>query len=141
MTDALNGAAKRAESQGRVAKPSRFAALALLAGIACTALSGISCALPDIRVDTPVFSGLANGAYRGSYDGGMVKAEVEVTIDGGAIAGIEILRHDCGTGKPAERIVSDVVAAQSLDVDVVSGATHSSKVILKAIETALTQAL
>lgn len=96
-----------------------------------------SCALPDIRVTTPPFSGLPDGACRGYYDGGMVKAEVEVTIAGGAMTDIRILRHDCGKGKPAEAIVDDVVAAQSLDVDAVAGATYSSKVILKAIELAL----
>jgi len=43
-------------------------------------------------------------------------------------------------GKPAEAIVDSVVAAQSLQVDIVSGATLSSKCILKAIEVALESA-
>ncbi|HOZ73435.1 MAG TPA: FMN-binding protein [Spirochaetales bacterium] len=97
-----------------------------------------SCALPDIRVTTPPFSGLPDGAYRGYYDGGIVKAEVEATLAGGSLTAVTILRHDCGKGRPAEAIVDEVVAAQSLDVDVVAGATYSSKVILKAIEIALT---
>lgn len=100
-----------------------------------------SCSMPEIRVATPVFSGLADGAYEGFYDGGIVKAEVEVTIAGGTMTAIRILRHDCGTGKPAEAIVDDIVTTQSLDVDVVSGSTYSSKVILKAVEIALTEAL
>jgi len=113
----------------------------LLAGcvLLATTLLG-SCAIPDIRVTTPAFAGLADGAYKGYYDGGMVKAEVEVTIAGGAMTAIGILRHDCGTGKPAEAIVEDIVAVQSLDVDVISGSTYSSRVILKAVEVALTEA-
>ncbi|MBU0927264.1 MAG: FMN-binding protein [Spirochaetes bacterium] len=97
--------------------------------------------MPDIPVTTPSFAGLADGAYKGFYDGGMVKAEVEVTIAGGSMTSVKILRHECGTGKPAEVIVDDVVAAQNLGVDAVSGSTYSSKVILKAIEVALTEGL
>ena len=40
-------------------------------------------------------------------------------------------------GNKAETIVDDVVDKQTLDVDTVSGATVSSKVILKSIENAL----
>ncbi|MBA7580983.1 hypothetical protein ES708_22882 [subsurface metagenome] len=53
------------------------------------------------------------------------------------IAGIELVKHRSGQGAPAEMIASKVVEAQTLEVDVVSGATYSSKVILKAIENAL----
>ena len=111
--------------------------LAVLAAM-LTALFLSSCALPDIRVITPGFNLLPDGAYQGRYDGGMVKASVEVTILTGIIRRIDILDHECGLGKPAEAIVNDVVAAQSLDVDAVAGATYSSMVILKAIEMALT---
>jgi len=114
----------------------------LLAGVTLMAVNALaSCTMPEIRVTTPTFAELADGTYKGYYDGGLVKAEVEVTIASGAISAVTILKHDCGTGKPAEAIVDDVVAAQSLDVDAVSGSTHSSKVILKAIEVALTEAL
>jgi len=96
--------------------------------------------MPEIRISTPAFAGLADGSYKGFYDGGMVKAEVEVTIFGGSMTAVKILKHDCGTGKPAEAIVNDIVTAQSLDIDVISGSSYSSKVILKAVEVALTGA-
>ncbi len=98
-----------------------------------------SCASSDIDVQTPNFTGLPDGAYTGSFDGGLVKATVNVAIAGGRIEKVTIVSHKCGKGKPAEVIVNDVVKRQSLDVDAVSGATRSSKVILKAIEVALTQ--
>ncbi len=111
----------------------------LIAGCMLMAMTALgSCTMPEIRVTTPAFAGLSDGAYKGFYDGGIVKAEVEVTIAGGAMTSISILRHECGTGMPAEAIVSDVIDAQNLDVDVVSGSSYSSKVILKAIEVALT---
>ena len=42
-----------------------------------------------------------------------------------------------GKGSQAEKIVNEVVNKQSLDVDLVSGATISSKVIIKSVENAL----
>ncbi len=96
-----------------------------------------SCVTKDIVVRTPDLSTVVDGEYRGFFDGGIVKAEVSVSISAGRIASVRILRHDCGRGKPAEVIVDSVVAAQSLEVDVISGASYSSKVILKAIEVAL----
>lgn len=53
------------------------------------------------------------------------------------ITNITILQHDNGLGSTAESIVNDVVQEQSLDIDAVSGATVSSKCILKAVENAI----
>lgn len=131
-----NSVAKTAGTASRAAIILTLSACAVLAAAALG-----SCAMPEIRVSTPSFAGLADGAYKGYYDGGMVKAEVAVTISGGAMTAVEILKHECGTGKPAEAIVEDVVVNQNLDVDVISGSTYSSKVILKAIEIALTDGL
>ncbi len=97
-----------------------------------------SCASQKIVVQTPDFALLADGTYRGSFDGGLVKATVEVTMAKGRIEKVTIVQHKCGLGKPAEVIVNDVVREQSLEVDAISGATRSSNVILKAIEVALT---
>ncbi|HUI69763.1 MAG TPA: FMN-binding protein [Spirochaetia bacterium] len=110
--------------------------LALAALLAAISLQ--SCASGKIDVKTPSFASLPDGTYRGSYDGGLVNATVDVTVASGRIEKVTIVSHRCGRGKPAEAIVDDVVKNQSLDVDVVSGATRSSKVILKAIEVALT---
>jgi uncharacterized protein with FMN-binding domain len=78
-----------------------------------------------------------DGTYTGSYSAFPVTAEVSVTVKDHVITGIELLKHDNGQGAPAEVIPGKVVEAQSLQVDTVSGATHSSLVILKAIENAL----
>jgi uncharacterized protein with FMN-binding domain len=55
----------------------------------------------------------------------------------GVIQNIDLIKHFNGRGEKAEVIIPKVVEAQSLKVDVVSGATASSKAILKAVETAL----
>jgi len=66
--------------------------------------------------------------------------ELTVTVAGGKITAIDIQRHDHGRGAAAEKITDRIIAEQSLQVDTISGATYSSKVILKAIEKALGQA-
>ncbi len=96
-----------------------------------------ACASRPIEVRTPDFSSIPDGTYRGTCAAGIVKATVDVTMAGGRIERVAIVSHRCGKGKPAEAIVDDVVAKQSLEIDAVSGATRSSKVILKAIEFAL----
>lgn len=82
-------------------------------------------------------SKIKDGSYIGECNAKFVEAKVRVNVKNGKITGIDLLEHRNGRGKPAEVIPQRVVAAQSLKVDTVSGATNSSKVILKAIENAL----
>lgn len=91
----------------------------------------------NITITDIDFSKVEDGTYIGSYEIMWVGAEVKVTVNNHKIEGIELLKHKNGRGTPAEIIPSKVVEAQSLEVDVVSGATSSSKVILKAIENAI----
>lgn len=78
-----------------------------------------------------------DGTYQGSCDASLVAADVNVTVKEHKITDITLLRHKNDKGQKAEVMPQKVVKAQSLKVDTVSGATNSSKVILKAIETAL----
>lgn len=82
-------------------------------------------------------SQIRDGIYAGEYKAFPIAVEVEVAIDDHRITGIEIKKHDNGKGASAETIIDKVIENQTLDVDVVTGATYSSKVILKAIENAL----
>ncbi|HEY5466440.1 MAG TPA: FMN-binding protein [Clostridia bacterium] len=90
--------------------------------------------LPVADVDV---TKLADGKYSGSFSAFPVSAEVIVTIANRKIADIDLVKHVTGQGQAAEILPEKVVEAQSLDVDSVSGASYSSKVILKAIEDAL----
>ena len=60
-------------------------------------------------------------------------------LEDGRIAAVQLVRHDHGLGSGAESLPRAVVESQSLELDAVSGATVSSKCILKAVETALRQ--
>ena len=85
-------------------------------------------------------TGIPDGSYDGSYSSFPVSAKVEVLISGGKITDIKLVEHNNGQGQAAEAIPASVVSLQSLSVDTVAGATYSSKVILKAIESALLSA-
>ena len=98
-------------------------------------------AISQLKIEDVDISGIADGVYKGSYETTLVKAQVEVTVKEHKITDIKLLKHDNGKGKAAESITEDVVKSGSLQVDSVSGATHSSKVILKAIENALKNAV
>lgn len=84
---------------------------------------------------------IPDGTYFGSYNAFPISVEVNVTVKDHEITEIEILKHSNGQGAAAETIIDDVLEAQSLDVDAVTGATYSSKVILLAIENALLSAI
>ena len=89
----------------------------------------------DIEVES-----LKAGTYIGEYSVPPVSAKVEVTIEDGRIDNIKLLDHGNGKGQPAEIIIDDIVSKQSLAVDSISGATYSSRVIVKAVEDAMIKA-
>jgi uncharacterized protein with FMN-binding domain len=91
--------------------------------------------IPDVDL-----SKTKDGVYSGSYKAFPVAADVEVTVNNKKITNIELKKHNNGQGSQAEIIPDKVIEAQTLEVDIVSGATYSSKVILKAIENALNNA-
>ena len=84
---------------------------------------------------------IEDGSYYGRYSTFPVSVEVKVTVTDHAITAIELIKHQHGQGKEAEVITGRVIEAQSLAVDLISGATFSSKVIIKAIEDALVNAV
>jgi uncharacterized protein with FMN-binding domain len=93
----------------------------------------------ETQITMSGIEGMDNGVYRGEYKINPVQVVVDVEIMNGNIKEIRIIEHICGLGKKAEKIIDEVVNSQSLQVDTVTGATVSSKVILKAIENALGQ--
>lgn len=92
-----------------------------------------------LEVETPDLARLEDGVYQGEWSIPPVTAGVEVTMEDGRIAAVQLVRHDHGLGSGAESLPRAVVESQSLELDAVSGATVSSKCILKAVETALRQ--
>ena len=87
---------------------------------------------------------LAANEYIGvgvSEIGGEIK--VKVTMDGDKIAKIEVLSHNetAGISDPAFKTLPDaIIAANSTQVDTVSGATKTSEALIAAVNDALAQA-
>lgn len=93
--------------------------------------------LKELPLEELNLDSVEDGTYEGAYTVLPVIVEVEVTVKDHTITDITILKHVNGQGKPAEAIIEDVIEAQSVKVDMISGSTYSSQVILRAIEKAL----
>lgn len=101
----------------------------------------IGCATAKI-VGGPIPSNiLKDGIYDGEAKDGPVKVLAKVTIQNQRITNIKLIEHRTWKGKPAENIIPDrIINKQSTRVDVVSGATVSSRAIMNAVEAAVRKA-
>ncbi len=91
----------------------------------------------NIPINNPDLTKVSSGEYEGEYSISPVSVKVKVIVGEEKYKKIDILKHENGLGKPGEEVVDKVLEHQSLDVDTISGATVSSKCILKAIENSL----
>ena len=83
---------------------------------------------------------LADGIYKGTGTGYAGEVTVAVTIKDKQITAIDILSSsdDVAFFNRAKAVIDRIIAGQTLDVDVVSGATFSSNGIISAVKNALT---
>lgn len=100
------------------------------------------CLLATLLVVPAVAEGMKPGTYSATAKGMFDGLTVEVTVSETAIEKIEVTAHqETAPGWPAlERIPAAIVAAQSIAVDAVAGATMSSNGVKAAVEAALTEA-
>lgn len=96
-------------------------------------------AAEDTQTATGSFE-LADGVYKGSATGFSGPVTVAVTIMDKKIISIDILSStdDDAFFNRAKGVIDRIIASQSFDVDVVSGATYSSNGIIGAVKNALT---
>lgn len=97
----------------------------------------------DAAEDTQTATGsfeLADGVYKSSATGFSGPVTVAVTIMDKKIISIDILSStdDEAFFNRAKGVIDRIIASQSFDVDVVSGATYSSNGIIGAVKNALT---
>ncbi|MDD4089260.1 MAG: FMN-binding protein [Tissierellia bacterium] len=93
--------------------------------------------LTALEIQDVDLSQIEDGYYEGSYNVFPIAVEVNVYVKNHEIIDIKILKHTNGQGGSAEKITEHIMKLQSLDVDAISGATYSSKIIIKAVENAL----
>jgi len=105
-------------------------------------LSSAGCQIAPLMGTPVVPEGLKDGVYEGEYRKGINKAIVKVIIADGRIAEIELVKHTASwIGKKANEIIPQrIVEQQSTQVDAISGATNSSRVIMNAVEKAIEKA-
>lgn len=84
-------------------------------------------------------SAYKDGTYTGSAQGYRGVVQVEVIVKGGKITSINILstKDDKGYWEDALGVIDSIIANQTTNVDVVSGATYSSNGIKDAVANAL----
>ena len=98
----------------------------------------LGCSLATIAGGPVEHAELNDGVYRGTDKHGPNKAVVEVEISDQKITRVEIIQHNAWRGKKANPIIPDeIIKHQSTDVDAVSGATNSSRVIMNATQNAI----
>lgn len=93
-----------------------------------------------VTVDKVDLSSVSDGVYHGKYTSGRWTNELDVTVKDHKIRDIKVVK-DVTFPKPewAQQLFNRVVEKQNTDVEVVSGATVTSKAYLKAVENAFKQ--
>lgn len=90
-----------------------------------------------------VFAGIAaisDGTYQGEGTGFRGTSSVSVTVENGAIVDITVESYEDDQEffvRAESSVISEILSAQSLDVQAVSGATFSSNGIIEAVANAL----
>ena len=90
----------------------------------------------NVEINNVDISKLADGTYSGQYSKGRWNSEVEVTVKDNKIEDIKLLSEPL-TPDVSKELSKEIIEKQKVKVDVVSGATVSSKAYLKSVENAL----
>ncbi|MFQ3621117.1 MAG: FMN-binding protein [Spirochaetales bacterium] len=79
----------------------------------------------------------SDGTYTGSFKDFLVAVDLEVKIEGGKIKEILVTHQSSGPGYQARETLDRILKAQTPKVEVVSGASGSSKALMIAVYRAL----
>lgn len=118
-------------------------AILALSLCACNSSTGGSSATSTSDSSTETSAKYTPGTYVGKAQGIRSEVEVSVTFDENSITNIEVTSH--GETKniadaAIEKVPAEILEAQSLDVDVVTSVTFTSRAIINAVEEAAKQA-
>jgi len=119
-------------------------ALAIAGGIGWSKISKEHRQIRSLPLNKVNFANLKDGTYKGSFEGGMYKwreNEIQVQVENGQVINIQVLQHKENQSKEfTDKLFNRVMKAQSLQVDIVTGATLTSKAYLQGVENALKKA-
>ncbi|KZE42213.1 FMN-binding protein [Microbacterium sp. T32] len=96
----------------------------------------------------PASSGLADGTYTGSAANTRYgPVQVQITVSGGVVTDVQVPVYPSENGRDQQInsralpvLVKETLAAQSADIDMVSGATYTSDGYLTSLQSALNEA-
>lgn len=123
----------------KVLKWTGIVILGLLIIMVVYSLFGMSQTL-GLTINNVDLSHVPDGVYNGSYDCYRWSCTVAVTVKDHRITSIEPMKIPQGRDALIQTLTKRILDRQTPEVDVVSGATASSKGFLKSVETALTNA-
>lgn len=89
-----------------------------------------------IEINSVDISKLEDGTYVGKYSKDRWTSEVEVSVKNKKIENIKVLSQPL-TPDVSSELSEKIIEKQNVNVDVISGATVSSKAYLKSVENAL----
>ena len=113
--------------------------LVLIVAMVLFAMVGLTEAL-NLKIGTVDMQTVADGQYVGSYENGRFSNTVTVTVKDHRITAIDSAKAEDSGVKTVRTLLDRVIEQQRPDVDVVAGATATSRSVLKAVENALTAA-
>jgi uncharacterized protein with FMN-binding domain len=94
----------------------------------------------QMKIQNVDFSDLQDGEYKGSFSYSGFEYIVKTTIENHTIINIEMLHNrESKHAKQAEGVLTEIIERQTPGVDAISGATTTSKAIMKAVENSLLQ--
>lgn len=103
-------------------------------------LSSYQKQVSDISYSSVSIGDIPDGEYIGECDVTYIYARVKVFVKDGTISQIQLLEHRTERGKPGEKVIDNILSSQEIDVDTITSATNSSRVIKKAVDNALATA-
>jgi uncharacterized protein with FMN-binding domain len=92
----------------------------------------------NMKISNIDLTKIDDGVYNGEYAYGHYTYKVEIQVNNHKITEISVVSGgESKQAKMAEGVTDRIISEQKIDVDVISGATTTSKAILKAVENAL----
>jgi uncharacterized protein with FMN-binding domain len=124
-------------SENKIARISIFALLILSAGFGIMGSFNIN-RLRSMKINNPDLMNINDGIYKGEFNDGAGIYSVEVTVSNHRISHVTMETERKSAYVNYARPITDrIVKKQILNVDAITGATTTSKCIMKAAENAL----
>lgn len=124
----------------------RIARISILCLIIISVASGVFGSinlnrLRNMKIQNPDIKNYADGIYKGEFIGGGGTFSADVEINNHKIKNIQInATRDSKYVRFAEPVIQRIIKAQDVNVDAITGATTTSKCIMKSVENAFKEA-